>query len=128
MTEELDAGPIYIKKDLPLNGRAEDIYSAAGKLSFKIISWIIKANPIPVEQQGEPTYFQRRKPIQSQLPFTNDVEKLYDFIRMLDAESYPSAFVKHGKIRLNLSNARIDGTTLTATVTFDLSNEANNEN
>ena len=33
MVEELDAGPIYTKKPLLLNGRAEDIYRNANNLS-----------------------------------------------------------------------------------------------
>ncbi len=128
MVEELDAGPIYTKRDLSLQGRAEDIYIEAGLISFEIIEWMIQENPTPVEQQGEPTFFQRRKPVQSQLPDTKDVSALYDFIRMLDAESYPPAFIEYGRIRLNFSNAQLEDNMLKATVTFDFVNEAKDAN
>ena len=41
-------------------------------------------------------------------------EQLYDFIRMLDADGYPRAFVERGEWRMELSDASLAGKTLDA--------------
>lgn len=95
MTQELDAGPVYLKEDLCLEGNAEEIYIRATYLAAKLIERIINENPVPVPQIGEPTIFSRRKPCESEIPDVETLQALYDFIRMLDAEGYPHAFIKY---------------------------------
>lgn len=116
MVEELDAGPVYIKKTLSLNGAANEIYSCAVKLSIEIIRWMIDVNPQPIPQEGELILFKRRKPEQSCLPTSGDLEKVYDFIRMLDAEGYPNAFIDHGSYRMYFRKARLDSVGVVAEV------------
>lgn len=120
MVEELDAGPVYTKLDLTLDGTAEEIYIRAGQLCFDIIEHVIKLQPTPIEQQGEPTYFARRKPEQSELPKNTNLKELYNFIRMLDAPSYPLSFIQHGAVNLKFQQAKLENNTLTATVNFEL--------
>lgn len=107
MVEDLDAGPIYAKRSLSLEGRAEDIYLRAGETSWDMIRWIVDKEPETAPQEGEVTRFKRRKPEQSVLPRTGRLEKIYDHIRMLDAPTYPLAFIEHGEFRLEFSDAEI---------------------
>lgn len=107
MVEEIDAGPIYTKRSMSLAGRAEEIYNRAGELCWEIIGWMIETNPQPVPQTGEVTYFKRRRPEQSVLPKEGDLATLYDHIRMLDAPTYPLAFIEYGPFRLEFSNAEM---------------------
>lgn len=116
MVAEMDAGPVYAKRALDLDGRAEDIYRRAGVLSMEILRWMIKAQPEPVAQTGEPTEFARRTPSQSVLPADAPLDRLYDHIRMLDAPGYPLAFLDHGALRIEFSHAEIDGDSITARV------------
>lgn len=116
MVKEMDAGPIYTKRPLSLSGRAESIYKRAGALSFDIIRWIIENAPMPVPQQGEVVSFKRRNPAQSKLPDEGTLERLYDHIRMLDAPTYPLAFIEHGKFRLEFANAKLNGDEITAEI------------
>ena len=116
MVQEMDAGPVYAKRFLPLTGRAEDIYLQAGELSQEIIRWIIAAEPEPLPQQGEATDFKRRKPEQSLLPSEGDFTSIYDHIRMLDTPTYPLAFINHGDFRIEFSHAKIDGDQVNARV------------
>jgi methionyl-tRNA formyltransferase len=95
MVEAFDAGPVYLKKDLCLEGNAEEIYIRASYLSAEMIWDIIDKELEPRSQIGEPTVFKRRKPHQSEIPGLPDLQGLYDFIRMLDADSYPKAFLEH---------------------------------
>jgi methionyl-tRNA formyltransferase len=116
MTEEMDSGPVYVKKSLDLHGSAEEIYKRAGKLSVEIINWLIDANPDPVVQKGEVVNFQRRKPEQSLLPNAGELESIYDFIRMLDADGYPHAFLEYGDFRLEFRKAQRQGNALISEV------------
>lgn len=116
MVEDLDAGPVYGKRPLSLEGRAEEIYDRAGALSWEMIMWIVEEQPLPTPQEGEVTLFHRRTPDQSLLPQEGTIESLYDHIRMLDAPTYPLAFVKHGCFRLELSKAKIQGDEIHALV------------
>ena len=57
---EVDAGPIYMKKKMKLNGTAEEIYFRATDLTKKMIEFIVENEPSPVAQKGEVTKFKRR--------------------------------------------------------------------
>ncbi len=95
MTEEMDAGPQYAKKRLVLAGSAEEIYMRAGQLSAAIIKDMITAHVAPTPQEGEPTIFKRRQAEESEIHEVSSLEALHDFIRMLDADGYPRAFIRY---------------------------------
>lgn len=118
MTDEVDAGPVYKKVPLSLNGKAQDIYVRAGDLSFEVIKWMVEQEPTPTPQQGHVVHFTRRKPEQSLLPAQGSLESTYDFIRMLDAEGYPHAFVEHGDFVIEFIDAQRVGTELVAQAVF----------
>lgn len=116
MVKEMDAGPVYIKRPLNLEGTAQEIYIRAGKLSAEIIAWLIEHEPEPVPQMGEALQFKRRKPEQSVLPKTGSLSNMYDFIRMLDAEGYPHAFIEHGDYLMGFTKAKLENGRLIAEV------------
>jgi methionyl-tRNA formyltransferase len=105
MSEVMDAGPVYLKRELCLMGTAEEIYIRASYLSAEMIKYIIDNQPVPQPQEGEPIIFRRRKPHQSEIPGLSSLQGLYDFIRMLDAEGYPKAFLEHEGFRYEFSRA-----------------------
>lgn len=118
MTDEMDAGPIYAKLDLSLAGSAEEIYKRASSLVCDLMHNILSTNPKLVPQEGEISYFKRRTPSQSRLPEQLNIDQLYDYIRMLDAPSYPKAFVNIPGWVLEFENAHLDGEELIAKVRF----------
>lgn len=120
MVKEMDAGHVYTKKPLGLSGSAEEIYLRGAKLSLEIIQWMIEHNPQPTPQEGKVVTFKRRKPEQSSLPNSGSLESAYDFIRMLDADGYPRAFIEHGNYLINFRNARLDGERVVAEVEIKL--------
>ena len=67
-------------------------------------------------QQGEIVSFKRRNPAQSKLPDEGDLQVIYDHIRMLDAPTYPLAFIEHGGFRFEFTNATLNGDEITAEV------------
>jgi methionyl-tRNA formyltransferase len=103
MTAEFDAGPVYMKAPLSLEGGAEEIYWRASRLSAEMIQRIIQREPKPVPQQGEPVIFKRRKPKESEIKRVASLEELHDLIRMLDAEGYPQAFLRRAGFRFEFS-------------------------
>lgn len=116
--EELDAGPVYLKKPMSLAGTAQEIYRRAADLVFQMVAEIVATQPQPVPQQGQPVFFRRRTPQESVLPDASDMLALFNHIRMLDAAGYPLAFIEHGSWRVELSNATIEDGTLCATARF----------
>lgn len=92
--DELDAGPVYLKKPLSLYGNAEEIYIRAAAIIADMISEIIIKKPTPIPQQGEVVVFQRRKPNDGNIAQLKSLDEVYDYIRMLDAEGYPRAFLE----------------------------------
>jgi len=118
MTKQLDAGPVYLKHAMDLNGSAENIFRNLAIIITDMITEIVRTKPTPIEQLGKVVYFERRTPEQSEIPEGLSSEKLYDFIRMLDAPSYPRAFIKHRDNKLELSDAKFENGDLTAKVTF----------
>lgn len=102
-TQELDAGDIYLKKPLNLNGTADEILIRASKIIEEMIIQIVQTNPTPKPQIGEVTYFKRRKPEESKIDLNEikTLDRLYDYIRMLDGEGYPNAFIEIDNFRIS---------------------------
>ncbi|MGO8755127.1 MAG: methionyl-tRNA formyltransferase [Gallionellaceae bacterium] len=102
---DLDAGPIYMKRPLSLYGTAEEVLLRAGKLTGEMIERIVREQPTPEPQVGEPTIFRRRTPQDGDLAELDELEKVFDYIRMLDADGYPPAFLETAHFRLEFSRA-----------------------
>lgn len=107
MTAEFDAGPVYLKEPLSLEGNAEAIYLHATELSAGMIECIARDEPESKPQQGEIVNFKRRKPEESEIRNPVSMQQLYDLIRMLDAEGYPHAFLDHAGFRFEFSRAAL---------------------
>ena len=107
MSREFDAGPVYMKERLSLEGAAEEIYMRAGRLSAQMIQRMIRLEPKPVLQKGKVVKFKRRRPEESEIGDLASLDDLYDFIRMLDAEGYPRAFLQHRGFCFEFSRAAL---------------------
>lgn len=116
--EALDAGPVYGKLPLSLDGTAREIFKRADRLVSQLIFDIIQKNTEPVEQVGAVTKFKRRLSSQGDIAQLNNLKSVYDYIRMLDAEGYPNAFLTTKTLTLSFSKAVYDGEQLCAQVIF----------
>lgn len=107
VTEAIDGGSIYCKKPLDLHGSASEIFLRASGIIFdEMIPKILRDKIQPIPQEGEVVEFKRRTPEQSELTEDMTLDKIYDYVRMLDAEGYPNAFLKFGKYKLLFSRAQ----------------------
>lgn len=110
VSNNLDAGPICLKKNLSLKGSAEEIFKRMELTSIKMIDKISKTKKLRFNKQlGRPTLFKRRKNSESRIKFdkSNSVKKLYDFLRMLDAPDYPKAFIELNKFKFTFQNIKL---------------------
>lgn len=113
----LDTGPIYMKRSLSLSGSASEIFTRCSDLIFDdMIPYILHNRPVPEPQSGRVTEFRRRKPDESRIPENAGLEQFYNYIRMLDAEGYPSAFLETRELRIKFSQAKMARKKLTAVV------------
>lgn len=123
---DLDAGPIYLKKPLNLDGTAQEIYFRTANIIEEMIIEIVKGRPKPIDQNGEVTVFKRRRPCESEINNFQSLNDLYNFIRMLDADGYPHAFVEFGEFKIEFRNAKLLDGRLNADACF-IRNEVESE-
>lgn len=115
MTGELDAGPIYNKRHLSLEGSLTTIFHHEMRLAGEMIREIVTFEPQPEAQVGEVVLFTRRTPVQSEI--TGDtLQEVYNQIRMLDAAGYPAAYFERNGLRYEFHEARLYKDGLTAEV------------
>ena len=108
VTPQLDGGSVYMKEALSLEGSAQEIFERCSEIIFtNMIPVFLEHDLIPVPQEGEPVVFKRRKPEESRITEDMPLGKIYDYIRMLDAEGYPRAYMDFGPYRLEFEQAQM---------------------
>tara|TARA_B110000263_G_C15305468_1_gene510131 strand:+ start:2132 stop:2821 length:690 start_codon:yes stop_codon:yes gene_type:complete len=106
--KKIDSGPIYLKKNLSLKGTAYQIFTRSSDIIFKMIIQIINKKLIPKPQEGNITFFKRRKPKESNINDLDSLEKVYDYIRMLDCEGYPHSYLENDNFIFEFTNAKFN--------------------
>ncbi len=110
-----------MKKDLSLEGSAGEIYQRASKIIFQeIIPEMIERTIVPEEQTGKVQVFKRRNPDHSNLSELKEITKIYDHIRMLDAKTYPAAFLETNELRIEFRRAKLRDNYIEAKVRIEL--------
>lgn len=106
-----DGGDIYLKCPLSLkNGSVGEMLKRSSKIIFsKMIPYILEHRPVAAPQKGKVVIFKRRGHEESDLAKVQLISQhaAYDFIRMLDGEGYPPAFLKLGRAKICFSKAKI---------------------
>ncbi len=109
--EGLDTGDIYIKEPFNISiGSAEENFIKLSNTIFtKMIPQLLETNIIPKKQSGDVTTFKRRTPSLSNLETldVSSLSRLYDFIRMLDAEGYPRAYLMLSNVKIEFSEVHL---------------------
>ena len=116
--KELDAGPIYLKMPLTLDGTAEEILDRAAVVIQQMIIKILNGCELVTDQVGDVITFKRRVTADGDLSSLKTIDQLFDYIRMLDADNYPSAFIDIDNFRLDFTSAKHVGGTIEALVKF----------
>lgn len=77
----------------------------AAKQIEKMIVSIITKEPVPIPQTSAVDCFPRRKPEDGNIAPLTELEQVFDYIRMLDAEGYPKAFLETEHFRLEFERS-----------------------
>jgi len=113
----IDTGDIYLKEDFNISqGNADEIFHKASDIIFNtMIPKFLETTLTPVKQNGEVVTFKRRTPSQSDLSKLENksLDKVYDFIRMLDGVGYPRAYINLENLKIEFSNVTKENNKLT---------------
>jgi methionyl-tRNA formyltransferase len=124
--DELDAGPVYLKRPLSLHGSAEEIFLRAAAVMEDMIAEMLRRAPLPRPQRGKPTVFRRRRPEEGDLSPARSLEQAYDMIRMLDADGYPRAFLDVGPLKFEFTRSARKSDCVLAEVRITLAGRGKN--
>ena len=116
MTSALDGGSVYCSKEITLQGNLTDIWMGIAATAAELISQCVDENPTPQEQEGTPVIYKRKTNNEIQFDETRGISYVYDQIRMLDADGYPSAYLEINGYRFEFSRAKIDNEEIIADV------------
>ena len=81
-----------------------------------MIKKIVNKNYKLTKQNGKVITFKRRTPKQSNIKNLTTLNDIYNYIRMLDADGYPAAFLETKNIKFLFSKAKKSKNKLKATV------------
>lgn len=99
--DDVDAGGIYYKETLELNGTelCDELRELQGKKSIELCKKFLGQKEVPagIEQKGEPTIYARRRPIDSKLDINKTIFEQFNLLRTTDNQRYPAFFEHAGK-------------------------------
>jgi len=102
--DPVDSGAVYGSKSISLQGSLYDIWNAITEAAKKLIDDILNYDIEPVPQSGPSSTFKRKKDNTLQ---PTSIESIYDQIRMLDGEDYPSTHLIVGDYKFDFSRAKM---------------------
>jgi len=108
--DEMDSGNIFLRKNLSLEGSANEIYSRMYSIILEMIIFLTRNKLSKVmAQKGKIVLFNRRNEKESYVDFSSfKIDKIYDYIRMLDLDyrKFPKAFTRLGRYKLIFSKVK----------------------
>lgn len=100
MTNDIDAGPIYLKENISLSGNLDEIFNRISIKIIKMIKLLIKKEIKPKKQVGKIFNFKRLKKSNSKIKKNENINEIYDKIRMLSSYDYPHAYVIKDNLKI----------------------------
>jgi len=98
---ELDAGPIYLKGTIKLDGMElnYELKDKQGQKTKELILNFVEQYPDieGEEQKGEESYYPKRTPEDSELDIHKTINEQFNLLRVVDNERYPAFFYKNGE-------------------------------
>lgn len=98
--ETVDSGVVYFQETLSFEGHelVDELREKQGEATIELAKKFVKAYPdvVGIDQQGEPTYYPRRTPRDSELDPTSTLVQLFGQLRVVDNARYPAFFRYRG--------------------------------
>ena len=101
-TLEVDAGPIYLQKDLVLSGYElnAEIREKQAALSMEMCLDFVESFSTltaPKKQTGEESFYPKRSPADSRIDISKSLEDQFNLLRTVDNKEYPAFFEIDGR-------------------------------
>jgi methionyl-tRNA formyltransferase len=102
--DQVDSGDIYLQSRVELTGLEliNDLRLIQVSESFQLIERFLSAYPEILSkgrrQVGDPTYYPRRRAIDSRCSSSSTLDEIFDLLRVSDPERYPVTFEKNGQL------------------------------
>ena len=97
--EKLDAGDIYIQKEIKFDGTElnDEIKNMQGKTTIEAVIDFIKLYPNinGKKQIGKETFYRRRNKKDSEIDINKSINEQFNLLRVVDNERYPAYFIKN---------------------------------
>lgn len=96
--ESLDSGKIYIQEILKFKGHEllpEMLHTLGETINSALIRFLDEYDKIATsakEQEGEPTFYEKRLPSHSELSVDKSIAEQFNLLRVVDNERYPAFF------------------------------------
>lgn len=98
--ERVDSGLIYLQNRIKFEGHEliEELRQKQGKATTKLVTDFIDGYPKVKGriQHGEPTYYLRRRPENSELNINQSIKEQFNLFRVVDNRRYPAFFRYRG--------------------------------
>ena len=111
VTKEVDAGNIFEKMVLSLDGSElyEEIRKKQALVTFELIARFLKKYPNPSfeKQEGNPTFYRRRDPSDSQLNLDKTIRDQFNLLRICNNKDWPAFFELDG-VRYEIKIDKMD--------------------
>jgi methionyl-tRNA formyltransferase len=107
--DKVDSGKIWKQVFVDFDGSelAPEINARISQATIALMDWALENcdSSQPREQTGEPSYYQKRTPADSEVSAQATIEEVFDQLRVADENRYPAFVRMRGKryrIRLDL--------------------------
>ena len=109
-SEDVDSGRIYSQFTVPLRGNelCAELRQIQGDNTVKIcFDFVLEGSLLKAKvQQGKPTHYPRRTPLDSELDVNKTISEQFNLLRIVDNERYPAFFKFKGrKFKLMIEDA-----------------------
>jgi len=115
MVNNIDGGPIYLKKTVSLSGNLDQIFERLAIEIIKMIKTLKKKKIKPKIQIGKPFYFKRIGVGDNKIKNIESIYDIYNKIRMLDSKDYSNAYIIFGKYIISFNSAKIKNNKINCT-------------
>lgn len=98
----VDEGMVWLKDEIVLEGHelCHEWRNLQGMKTVELCRRFVEdfEHLDPQTQTGEPTYYPRRRPADSELDITRSIEEQFQLLRVVDNDRYPAYFEKNGTV------------------------------
>jgi len=107
MNNEIDAGDVYCSSPITLQGNLADIWMTISEMSYNLMCKCVDGEYKLQKQFGIRQVYKRRGDNEILFDGKKSISRIYDQIRMMDAEDYPAPYINFKNYRLEFSRAKL---------------------